>query len=250
MRALRTTLRSKDAGVGGAARVAALFVHEAQPGAPSTLGCECSPDELPLAGCVAAGIRDIAVIGPCCAHVVRRGDDAAGAPWLDTSTSAAESGMPFAGTADALYRNRGLIEAFDSDYALVHAGGTARRADYRALLDAHIDIGLGATVMCVEMPLAEAREFGVVGLGKGGRVVRYAHKPAQPQPWQPDATTALAFTGTFAFDRGLLIDLLKVDAADRWSSHDMSRDLLPILIQAGGVSAYVLRHGADSAAPG
>jgi glucose-1-phosphate adenylyltransferase len=81
-----------------------------------------------------------------------------------------------------------------------------------------------------------------VGLGQGGRVVRYAHQPAQPQPRPHDVATALVSTGTFVFDRELLIDLLSVDAADRWSGHDVSRDLLPILIQAGGVSAHVFRR--------
>jgi hypothetical protein len=45
----------------------------------------------------------------------------------------------------------------------------------------------------------------------------------------------------------LLIDALSVDAADRWSGHDISRDVLPILVQAGGVSACVLRRDLEIA---
>jgi ADP-glucose pyrophosphorylase len=54
-------------------------------------------------------------------------------------------------------------------------------------------------------------------------------------------------TEVFVFDRELLIDVLSVDAADRWSGHDINRDVLPILIQAGGVSAWVLRRDLETA---
>jgi ADP-glucose pyrophosphorylase len=249
MIALRTTPRSRDAKVGETARVLALFVREAQPASAelSAFGCECSAGDSLLESCIAAGIADVALICSHGARVERRGANARDAARFDRPEAADGDGAPFAGTADALYRNRGLIEAFAPDYALVHAGGAAHPTDYRALLDAHIGGGLGATVACVEMPLAAARDFGVVGLGKGGRVVRYAHKPAQPQPRPHDATTALVSTEVFVFDRELLIDVLSVDAADRWSGHDINRDVLPILIQAGGVSAWVLRRDLETA---
>ncbi len=234
-----------DAKVGTVARVLALFVRDAPPpesAVSSAVGCECPAGDSLLASCIAAGITDAVLIGPRGARVVGRGGDVPAAQRFDGPGVAIGDGAPFAGTADALYRNRRLIETFEPDYALVHAGGAGHRTDYRALLDAHIGGGHGATVACVEMPLAAARDFGVLGLGQGGRVVRYAYKPAQPQPRPHDAATALVSTGIFVFDRELLIDLLSVDAADRWSGHDISRDLLPILIQAGGVSAYVPRR--------
>jgi glucose-1-phosphate adenylyltransferase len=196
---------------------------------------------------MAAGIVDVALICTHGARVARRGGDTPYALLFDRPVTSVGDGAPFAGTADALYRNRGLIEAFEPDYAIVHTGGTVYRADYRALLEAHIGGGLGATVACVEMPLTAARDFGVVGLGQGGRVVRYAHKPAQPQSRPNDAATALVSTDIFVFDRELLIDALSVDAADRWSGHDISRDVLPILVQAGGVSACVLRRDLEIA---
>jgi glucose-1-phosphate adenylyltransferase len=103
------------------------------------------------------------------------------------------------------------------------------------LLETHVASGLGATVACVEVPAAAAHGLHVVGVGPHGRVVYFTDKPlgAQPLP------TARVSMGVYVFDRDLLVDCLGVDAEDRWSGHDFSRDVLPLLIRAGGVAAHV-----------
>jgi glucose-1-phosphate adenylyltransferase len=53
--------------------------------------------------------------------------------------------------------------------------------------------------------------------------------------------------GVYVFDRELLRDCLEVDAADECSSHDLTRDLLPLLIRASGVQAHVFRAPATGA---
>jgi glucose-1-phosphate adenylyltransferase len=113
--------------------------------------------------------------------------------------------------------------------------------DYRPLLETHVASGLSATLGCVEVPAALASGLRVVRVGSHGRVVHFADRLARRQPSPRDSATVLVSAGVCVFDRDSLVDCLSVDAEDRWSSHDFGRDVLPLLIRAGGVAAHVWR---------
>lgn len=155
----------------------------------------------------------------------------------------------YAGTADAIYQNVDLIERLAPERVLVLAADHVYRMDYRPMLEAHVATGLGATVGCIEVPLAAASEFGVMATDSSGRVRHFAEKPARPLalPARPDV--ALASMGIYVLDRDLLLDALAVDAEDPGSTHDFGRDVLPLIIRAHGVAAYAFRDRV-SGAPG
>ncbi len=150
-----------------------------------------------------------------------------------------------AGTADALYRNLPLLERLGPARVLVQIGDDhVGDADCRAVLETHRRRGLGVTIGCVEVPVEVARNCAVLGVDARGRVVRCADKPLHPQPLADDPTRALIAGDLYVFDMDPLVDCLSVDAADAGSTHDLRRDLLPLLVRAGEVGAHVIRNPA------
>lgn len=162
-----------------------------------------------------------------------RAPTSAGGEWIRFASSV--------GTADAIYRNLATVHAQAPTRVLVRVGDDAGDIDYESLIAAHRAHSLGATVGCVEVPIAIAHRFTVLGVDASGRVVRSADKPRWPQPLPHDPARALISADVYVFDFEPLIDCLSVDAADAGSSHDVSRDVLSLLVRAGGVAAHVLR---------
>ncbi|HEX5046313.1 MAG TPA: glucose-1-phosphate adenylyltransferase [Gammaproteobacteria bacterium] len=147
----------------------------------------------------------------------------------------------YAGTADSVYQNIDLIERLAPERVLILAGDHIYRMDYGPMLEAHVQAGLGATIGCIEVPLAAANDFGVLGTDSAGRVRQFAEKPARPMPLAGRPDMALASMGIYVFDRDLLIDCLHVDAEDPTSSHDFGRDVLPMVIRSYGAASFPFR---------
>jgi glucose-1-phosphate adenylyltransferase len=145
------------------------------------------------------------------------------------------------GTADAIYRNLAMVHAHAPTRVLVRVGDDAGGIDYESLVAAHRGHSLGATVGCAEVPAAIAQRFAVLGVDANGRVVRFAEKPRRPQPLPHDRSRALVSADIYVFDFEPLVDCLSVDAVDPGSTHDLARDVLPLLVRAGSVVAHVLR---------
>jgi glucose-1-phosphate adenylyltransferase len=145
------------------------------------------------------------------------------------------------GNADAIYRNLAAVHGHAPTRVLVHIGDDARDIDYELLVAAHRAHNLGATVGCLEVPVAIAHRFTVLGVDATRRVVRSADKPRWPQSLPHDPARALILADLYVFDFEPLVDCLSVDAADPGSTHDLARDVLPLLVRAGGVVAHVLR---------
>src|SRR5512143_2773017 len=145
------------------------------------------------------------------------------------------------GTADAIYRHLALLQEQAPSEVLVRVGDDVRGVDYDALLATHRTRNLGVTVGCVEVPVAVARRFTVLGVDGHGRVVRFADKPPRPQSLPHDPSRALVCADVYVFDLEPLVDCLSVDAADPGSRHDLRCDVLPLLVRAGSVAAHVLR---------
>ncbi len=154
------------------------------------------------------------------------------------------------GAADAVYQNVDLIEETGVDHLVIVASGPVSSVNYAQLLEAHVAAGVGATVACKTVPIANANDFDVLTLGDRGSVTHYAEKPARPTPLPYDPGRALVSIGTYAFEHGLLVDCLHADAADPGSSHDFGRDILPLVVRANGLAAHTFRDPAGGLAPG
>jgi len=88
----------------------------------------------------------------------------------------------YQGTADAVYQNLDILREADPDFVLVLAGDHVYKMDYGKLLAFHVEKKADMTVACLEVPLADATAFGVMGVDENSRVVKFDEKPSHPAP--------------------------------------------------------------------
>ncbi len=139
----------------------------------------------------------------------------------------------YLGTADAVFQNLDIVRLHDPEYVLVLAGDHVYKMDYGKLIADHVARQAELTIACIDVPIHEARAFGIVQVDDQGRVVRFDEKPACPValPNRPDRV--LASMGIYVFDAPTLYRQLVRDADDAASGHDFGRDVIPWLIAHG-----------------
>jgi glucose-1-phosphate adenylyltransferase len=143
----------------------------------------------------------------------------------------------YRGTADAVLQNLNLIDDFGPDVIAVFGADHIYRMDINQMLDFHIDRGADVTVAARQVSIGGASEFGVIGVDKTGRVVRFDEKPKQPTPLPDHPGRALVSMGNYLFKRQPLIEALLADAR-RSTDHDFGRSIIPEMVDSGRVYAY------------
>jgi glucose-1-phosphate adenylyltransferase len=146
--------------------------------------------------------------------------------------------MWYLGTADAIYQNIDIIESYAPQYIVVLAGDHIYKMDYEELLRQHVESGADVTVGCLEAPMEEAKGLGVMRVEADDRILSFCEKPADPPSMPGRANAALCSMGVYAFETRLLISELRRDAADRNSSHDFGKDIIPSLVAKGVALAH------------
>ncbi|MCJ8521324.1 glucose-1-phosphate adenylyltransferase [Pseudorhizobium tarimense] len=144
----------------------------------------------------------------------------------------------YEGTADAVYQNIDIIEAYNPEYMVILAGDHVYKMDYEYMLQQHVDTGADVTVGCLEVPRMEATGFGVMHVDGKDEIVDFVEKPADPPgiPDKPDF--ALASMGIYVFHTKFLIEALKRDAADPASNRDFGKDIIPWIVKNGTAVAH------------
>ena len=144
----------------------------------------------------------------------------------------------YAGTADAVYQNIDIIDAYDPEYMVILAGDHVYKMDYEIMLQQHCNSGADVTVGCLEVARIEASDFGVMQVDQDDRIIQFLEKPADPpgMPGNPDM--ALASMGIYVFQTKFLIDELQRDAADPTSDHDFGKNIIPYLVKHGKAVAH------------
>jgi glucose-1-phosphate adenylyltransferase len=142
------------------------------------------------------------------------------------------------GTADAVHQNADIIEDHGVKYMIVLAGDHIYKMDYELMLQHHVSSGADVTVGCLEVPRMEATGFGVMHVDDKDQIVAFVEKPKDPPgiPGNPDF--ALASMGIYVFGTKYLLDLLRADAADKNSSHDFGKDIIPHIVKNGKAVAH------------
>ncbi len=194
-----------------------------------------------LSNCVNSGIRHIAVLTQYKAqslirHIERGWGFLAAnlGEYVDVVPAQQRLGESwYSGTADAVYQNLSLLHDAHAEYVLVLAGDHVYKMDYSVMLAEHVAKEADVTVGCIEVPLADAVNFGVMAIDAGGRVVEFEEKPAQPRPLAGATDRALASMGIYVFGTAFLADQLERDARDASSSHDFGKDVIPGLLGRG-----------------
>ncbi|MFT3988823.1 glucose-1-phosphate adenylyltransferase [Aestuariivirga sp.] len=144
----------------------------------------------------------------------------------------------YAGTADAVYQNLDIIEGYDPKYIVLLAGDHIYKMDYEQMLQQHVDTGADVTIGCLEVPRMEATGFGVMAVDGKDVITDFLEKPKDPPgiPGKPEM--ALASMGIYVFEMAFLADQLRRDAADKNSSRDFGKDIIPHIVKNGKAVAH------------
>ncbi|PZO76033.1 MAG: glucose-1-phosphate adenylyltransferase [Mesorhizobium amorphae] len=144
----------------------------------------------------------------------------------------------YEGTADAVFQNADIIEAYGPEYMVILAGDHIYKMDYELMLRQHVDTGADVTVGCLEVPRLEASGFGVMHVDGADRIISFIEKPADP-PGMPDRPDhALASMGIYVFKTSFLMEQLRRDANDPASSRDFGKDIIPFIVEHGRAQAH------------
>ncbi|MGR8980918.1 MAG: glucose-1-phosphate adenylyltransferase [Gammaproteobacteria bacterium] len=144
----------------------------------------------------------------------------------------------YSGTADAILQNLYLLERSDASHVLILSGDHIYRMDYAALLHFHRDQGAEATIACMQVPIAEAVNFGVMALDDDHRIIEFREKPENPEPLPNNPHSVMASMGIYVFNMDILCRELQSDHDSSASSHDFGKDVIPRLIKTHRVFAY------------
>ncbi|MHB0916177.1 MAG: glucose-1-phosphate adenylyltransferase [Thiobacillus sp.] len=229
---------------GRGSRLEQLTDWRAKPAVP--FGGKLRIIDFPLSNCVNSGIRRIGVVTQYKAHSLIRHVQQ-GWSFLPANLNEFIDVIPaqqrldenwYLGTADAVFQNLDILRPNHPDYVLILGGDHVYKMDYGRLLADHVAKAADLTIACIEVPLAEARAFGVMGVNDEGRIVDFQEKSGQPTPIPGQPDRALASMGIYVFNARFLYDELRRDAQDSASSHDFGKDLIPWLVSRARVFAH------------
>ena len=145
----------------------------------------------------------------------------------------------FAGSADAIYQNLNLVYDERPDVICVFGADHVYRMDPRQLIAQHFASGAGVTVAGIRTPIDQAHQFGVIETTADGVTIKaFREKPGDPVGLPDAPDQVLASMGNYVFDTRVLVDAVIADAAKVDSTHDMGRDLIPMLVEAGRAEVW------------
>ncbi|MGD8910817.1 MAG: glucose-1-phosphate adenylyltransferase [Chromatiales bacterium] len=202
--------------------------------------------DFPLSNCINSGIRRVGVLTQYKAHSlllhIQRGWGFLRGEFgefieLLPAQQRIESSW-YEGTADAVYQNLDILRSHNPDYVLILAGDHVYKMDYGTMIAQHVESGADMTVGCIMVDIETAKEFGVMTVDEGNRVIDFQEKPAKPKPIPGRDDVALASMGIYVFNRKFLFEQLIRDADTPSSSHDFGKDIIPGVIGKYRVLAY------------
>ncbi len=143
----------------------------------------------------------------------------------------------YEGTADAVFHNIYLLEQVEPERILILSGDHIYKMSYEPMIDAHEAAGALATVGVVEVPIEQARAFGVVQVDRSWRIVAFHEKPEKPAPIPGRPDRALVNMGVYCFETAALVHAL-VEDSTQLSRHDFGHDILPGMVATRRLLAY------------
>jgi len=144
----------------------------------------------------------------------------------------------YKGTADAVFQNLDIMRNIGAEYVLILAGDHIYKMDYGQMLAAHVRNKADLTIACINVPLEDAKAFGVIGVDHEDRVIEFQEKPDHPKALPDNPQQAFASMGIYVFSAAFLYEQLIYDADDSKSEHDFGKDIIPRIIDKYRVYAH------------
>jgi glucose-1-phosphate adenylyltransferase len=206
-------------------RLSILSQVRAKPGVP--FGGKYRIIDFALSNAVNSGLTDVGILTQ---YAPRSLIDhiGVGRPWdLDRSRGGVTLLQPFIGrgrardwyrgTADAVLQNLDFIEDRRPELVLVLAGDHVYKMDYRPFIELHRDRRAEITCAVRRVPIEEAHRFGILEVGREGRVKAFIEKPVDPP-------SNLVSMGVYVFSWPFLREILSPER------FDFGRDVLPRMV--------------------
>ncbi|MEC8080195.1 MAG: glucose-1-phosphate adenylyltransferase [Pseudomonadota bacterium] len=237
---------------GRGSRLKHLTNHRSKPAVP--IAGKYKIIDFPLSNCINSGMRKIAVLTQYRSHTlnqhVQRGWNFLRSDFnefIELWPAQQQTGEDwYRGTADAVYQNFKMIDELNSEYILILAGDHVYRQDYSVMLKEHIENQADVTVACIEVPVKEADQFGIMHVDENDNIIAFEEKPSNPPTMPGNPSVSLASMGIYIFSTKFLRENLMNDAQDCDSSHDFGKDLIPMFVGRSKIKAH---HFANSSIP-
>ncbi len=144
----------------------------------------------------------------------------------------------FLGSADAVFQNMNIIEDEDPDYVFVFGADHIYWMDPRQFLDQHMATGAAVTVAALRVPIEQANQFGIIEPGPETKIADFREKPDEVTGMSEDPSMVLASMGNYIFNRSALEEIIRTDAMDDDSRHDVGGNLIPAMVKEGQAHYY------------
>ncbi|MBD5092683.1 MAG: glucose-1-phosphate adenylyltransferase [Subdoligranulum sp.] len=215
---------------GQGTRLYALTKKLAKPAVP--FGGKYRIIDFPLSNCVNSGIDTVGVLTQYQPLLLNEyiGN---GQPWdLDRLYGGVHVLQPYQtatgsdwykGTANAIYQNINFIERYEPQYVIILSGDHIYKMDYAKMLAFHKERNADCTIAVREVPWEEASRFGIMTADENSVITKFEEKPKNPE-------SNLASMGVYIFTWDKLRKYLTEDEADKTSSNDFGKNIIPNML--------------------
>ncbi len=143
----------------------------------------------------------------------------------------------YQGTADAVYQNIYTLEKEQPEMVFILSGDHIYKMDYRKMALFHQEHKADLTIACMEVPLNEAKRFGVIQTNEKNRIVGFYEKPSEPIPSPNNPEATFVSMGIYLFNTTTLVKAI-IDDAKHDTNHDFGKNIIPDMIHSKRVYAY------------
>lgn len=218
---------------GEGSRLGVLTRKVAKPAIP--FGGKYRIIDFPLSNCINSGIETVGVLTQY-QPLELNSYIGSGAPWDLDRMNGGVSILPpyqkkvgtdwYKGTANAIYQNIPYIENYNPKYVLVLSGDHIYKMDYAKMIKYHKEHDAACTIAVMSVPMEEAPRFGIMNTNDDNSVYEFEEKPPQPK-------SNKASMGVYIFNWEDLKKYLIEDEADKESSNDFGKNIIPAMLGDG-----------------
>jgi glucose-1-phosphate adenylyltransferase len=241
-------------GGGQGSRLFPLTATRSKPAVP--IGAKYRLIDVPVSGCLHAGIRRIFVLTQFNSASLNRHitstyqlDNFSGG-FVDILAAEQTPDNPhwYQGTADAVRQAQRHFAGHEADYILVLAGDHLYRMDYCELIDAHKAQHADITIAAQPVNATEATQMGIFLFARDGQIVAFEEKPKPARLQEigrsiPDGSNFathrdeapfMASMGVYVFTKRVLLEML-----EREPGVDFGRELIPAALSKYSVKPFL-----------
>lgn len=143
--------------------------------------------------------------------------------------TSSESEEWFKGTADAILQYLRFVESSDADYVAIFGGDHIYKMDISQMINYHRMNMADVTLAALEVPVEDAKRFGVFSVDDDLRVTAFVEKSQNPVTI-PGRDTCFASMGNYIFSTKKLIEVLQ-EGKKRHENLDFGHHVIPMMLE-------------------